>query len=175
MEAVKVDGRYRHFVTGEFNSHAGFLPDEIYTKVLDNIVITCVDIVVVHQGKILLGKRAIEPNKDWWVVGGRMKPGESFEDAAARNIKRELNLEAQPSSFQYLNTQSLVWPSRAQAPKEHGCHDVVITMVLRITAEEKKNIKPNNEYEEIRWISPSEILTGCFKPHPALVQHAKDL
>ena len=61
MDAIEVAGRYRHFVTGKFESHAGFLPDEIYTKVLDSIVVTCVDVVVFYQWKMLLGKRAIEP------------------------------------------------------------------------------------------------------------------
>ena len=113
MKVVRVEESYRHFVTGEFKSHAEFLPDEIYSKVLDNIVITCVDIIVCHAGKMLLGKRAIEPQSDWWIIRGKMKPGESFNEAATRNVRRELGLNIKPYLFQYLSSTSLVWVSSA--------------------------------------------------------------
>lgn len=35
----------RHFVTGKLKSYTSFLPDEIYSRILDNIVVTCVDII----------------------------------------------------------------------------------------------------------------------------------
>ncbi len=166
----------RHYVTGDFKSHAVRMSEDDYSKALDSLVITCVDIVVAHKGLMLIGKRTIEPQSGWWIIGGRMIPGESFTEAAARNVKRELNLNIKPFRFKYLNTQSMVLPIRAQPPKNHGCHMVSIAMTLTITNKEAKDIKLNEEYEELKWMSPKDIIKeNLLKPHPALVQHAKDL
>lgn len=175
MKTVQVEGKYRHFVTGEFKSQAVRMTDDDYSKALDSLVITCVDVVAVHKGEILLGKRAIEPNPDWWVAGGRMMPGESFEEAAARNVKRELGLDVEPYLFEYLNTHSVVWPTRAQPPQDHGCHEVIITMVLPLTNEEVDNIKPNQEYERLWWLPVKKVVSNHSQFHPALVQHARDV
>ena len=59
--------------------------------VLDNIVKACNDILPVHRGKILLGKRNVYPQKSWWFgCGGKMLPGETRVEATRRLLKREL-------------------------------------------------------------------------------------
>ena len=45
------------FVTGDFKSHASFLPDDVYATVLDNIVKATNDMILTHKGKIYLGCR----------------------------------------------------------------------------------------------------------------------
>lgn len=162
----------RHFVTGNFRSHAVFLPEKEYATVLDNVVIACVDCVVINRnGEMLLGKRIIEPWPDWWIVGGRMRPGESFEEAAARNLKRELNLAVDPARFKYLDTLSLVFARRAQPPQENGAHAISITMTLYISDEEKEMISPNEEYEKIQWLGPESIFIDS-RFHPAIRRYA---
>ena len=48
--------------------------DEEYGRVLDNFVIACVDVVVLHGNKVLLEKRTYDPLHDqWWIFGGRIK------------------------------------------------------------------------------------------------------
>jgi ADP-ribose pyrophosphatase YjhB (NUDIX family) len=165
----------RHFVTGDFQSHATWLSEEDYAKVLDNIVIACVDCILVNDKReMLLGKRNIEPAPTWWIVGGRMKPGESFKTAAARNVKRELNLSIDPVRFHYFDTYSFVWARRAQPPKDNGCHTVSITMKLNIDEAEIRQIKPNEEYEKIQWIKPEKILANSSF-HPGIQKCAEDL
>ena len=49
-------------------------------------------VVVVHEGSILLCKRAIEPRRGFWTVpAGFMELGESLPDAAARETWEEAN------------------------------------------------------------------------------------
>jgi len=58
----------RHFITGNFQSHARWLSDEDCSKVQDNIVVTCVDCAIINKiGQMLLGKRTHEPWPDWWI------------------------------------------------------------------------------------------------------------
>lgn len=166
---------YHHFVTGDFKSHAGFLSDEDYAKVLDNIVITCADCLVINKNKILLGKRTYEPQPDWWIIGGRMRPGESFETAAARNTKREIGLDIKPSRFRYFSAYSSVWARRAQAPQDHGSHTISIIMILEISNTEAEAIKLGEGFEKIQWIKPKDIIARAKEFHPELVSYARDL
>ncbi len=53
-------------------------------------------IIVEHQGKILLGKRNMQPGKGkWTLLGGYVGRGETVEEAAVREIREETNLDVQ--------------------------------------------------------------------------------
>jgi 8-oxo-dGTP diphosphatase len=53
-------------------------------------------VVVHHEGKLLLGRRNIDPAKGAWsFFGGYVERGEKVEVAALREVKEETNLEVQ--------------------------------------------------------------------------------
>ena len=53
-------------------------------------------VVVEHEGKILLGRRNIDPGKGMWsFFGGYVNRGEKVEEAALREVKEETNLDVQ--------------------------------------------------------------------------------
>ena len=87
---------------------------------LDALVKGCSDILVVSSdgSKLYLGRRKVEPQPDWWFIGGRARPGDETRVAAARNVKRELGLDLAPSRFEVLANYSFVWRMRAQPPCE---------------------------------------------------------
>jgi len=61
---------------------------------------SCVTIIVVQDGKILLGKRAIEPQKDYWdSPGGFIDSGETAAEAIHREMKEETNLDIEIIDF----------------------------------------------------------------------------
>ena len=61
---------------------------------LDPKLVTVV--VVHHEGKILLGKRNINPGKGLWsFFSGYVNRGEQVEEAAIREVKEETNLDVQ--------------------------------------------------------------------------------
>lgn len=164
-----------HFVTGAFIARQTHLSEEDYAKVLDCVVIACVDCLLVHDAHMLLGKRTREPHPDWWLVGGRMLPGESFADAALRNLKRELALTVEDASrFEFLGVSSLVWGKRAQARQEHGCHTIAVTLTLKITARERALIQPNDEYAALQWLTPEHVRSDP-KYHPLIREIAGKL
>ena len=70
-----------HFVTGDFRPQKVFLPDKEYGLALDALVKGCADVLLTRgEGaslRILLGKRKVEPQPDWWFVGGRTRPGDT--------------------------------------------------------------------------------------------------
>jgi len=163
-----------HFIENGFESHAKFISDASYGIALDNMVFACVDIVLLNEAReMLLGKRIAFPHPDWWIIGGRMLPGENFEESAARLLKRELDLTTPPARFQYLCAYSLVWAKRAQPPQKNGSHNISITMIAKLSDGEKNNVKIKpKEYKSLQWINLDEMINRDF--HPALIMLAKN-
>jgi ADP-ribose pyrophosphatase len=49
--------------------------------------------IVIHEGKILLVKRGVEPGKDLWAIpGGTLRLGETLRECAAREILEETGI-----------------------------------------------------------------------------------
>ncbi len=69
-------------------------PECGFITFLDPKLVTVV--VVHHEGKILLGKRNINPGKGMWsFFSGYVNRGEEVEEAAIREVKEETNLDVQ--------------------------------------------------------------------------------
>ena len=58
--------------------------------------------------------REVQPQPDWWLIGGRMRIGCSPQEAAARNVKRETGLDLAPGRLQFLTAVSMLWKHRKQ-------------------------------------------------------------
>ena len=164
------------FITGDYETRKVFLPDREYGLALDALVKACSDVLIVSAdgARLLLGKRLVEPQPDWWFIGGRARPGDSTRSAAARNVKRELGLDLSPERFEAVATYSMVWQFRAQAPVDHGTADISTVHALRLTAkEESKVVLDPKEYETSAYFTFEEVLAGEF--HPCLKQAVRDL
>jgi len=170
----------RQFSTGRESKPGNFLPESVYSQALDELVIACVDIIPVYNGQMLIGLRTWEPQPNWWCFGGRMRKGELYQIAAARNTKRELfqntqEIKINPDRFILVGIYNLIWNTRAQTPIENGSHVISVTMMLPLTDDESSLLHCNEEYHETRWIRPCEIIVGAEKYHPCLVLMAKDI
>jgi ADP-ribose pyrophosphatase YjhB (NUDIX family) len=171
--------RTTQFVTGDFTPHHCFLPDDTYGLALDALVKACSDVLLLSpdRASLFLGRRKVEPQPDWWFVGGRSKPGDSTQEAAARNVKRELKLAIEPARFETVGNYSFVWEFRQQEPQDHGTADISTVHMVHLSAEEAaacdKAMDPD-EYRDSQWIRIEEVLkSDSF--HPALQQAVADL
>ena len=118
--------------------HNVFFNDGTYSKILDSIVIACVDIMITSGENILLVKRNIEPRKGhWWILGGRMIAGESPIICAKRKLLKDVGFDLiDESRLQYFNTYSTYFNIRHQEPKNNGSHTVNITYLLELSQDE---------------------------------------
>ena len=118
------------------------LSDLEYGKVLDNIVVGCVDVAVIYQGKILLEKRDKDPIQGhWWIFGGRVLVGENLKSTAQRGVQRELNVYIDDlNRFVQFGVYNLVWPTRREPKQENGCHHLLIAHLVSLTGLEYKKI-----------------------------------
>ncbi len=70
------------------------LSDQLYKTIIDNAINLCTDIFLYHKGKMLLVRRTQEPCKGlYWPAGGRIRKGETADQAARRIIKKELGID----------------------------------------------------------------------------------
>ena len=93
------------------------------------------------DGKILLGRRDIEPRRGCWVFpGGFMDVGESAEDAAIRETREEVCLEV--ANLQLLGVFTRIEPG---------------VVVIVYAAEAVGEPQVGEETTEIAWFAPDEI------------------
>ncbi|KAH8047824.1 hypothetical protein JL722_12843 [Aureococcus anophagefferens] len=169
----------RHFITGDFEKRTVFLPDKEYGLALDALVKGCADVLITSGAgpslRILLGKRRVEPQPDWWFVGGRTRPGDTPAEGAARNVKRELGLALDPARFAAVGTYSFVWRLRAQAPATNGTADVSTVFELHLADDEAADLSPAPTPRSTPTPPgrPDAVLAGDY--HPALQQAVRDL
>jgi hypothetical protein len=166
------------FTTGRELEPGGRLPESVYSQAVDALVIGCADVVPVHDGRMLIGLRSREPQPDWWCFGGRMRRGELYQIAAARNIHLELfhgveGLHVHPDRFVMIGVYNLIWDTRAQEPIENGSHTLSVTMMLALTDMEVEYIRPNDEYRGVQWILPDELVGTPDRFHPCLIEMAR--
>ena len=68
------------------------IPPEEWEAIVANVPLVSVDLVVEHDGGVLLGKRENEPVKgEWFVPGGTVLKNESRSDAVHRVADEELD------------------------------------------------------------------------------------
>jgi hypothetical protein len=164
-----------------------FIEDEAYKQALSGLVIKCVDIVIYDPatGRVLVGERDQEPQRGDWVIGGRMRAGETAHEAAIRNLRRELGDRVANEASERLEPigteYDMVWDTREQDPtlNEDGetvtiAHMSSSPMALPMSEAEFNSIaKPNEEYAGLRWEDGFELYeapAGTYHPaHQAMV------
>lgn len=135
------------------------LTDLEFSRALDHLVIACVDVILIHQAKVLLAKRNQYPRRDWWMIGGRMQTGESPLQAVIRKIDQETNLGRVASDrLQFMNVYSTCFTKRKQQPQDHGLHSLNLIYRLELTPNEFNSLQLTPlEYEAWEWVASSEI------------------
>ncbi len=117
-------------------------------------------VVVDPAGRIVLVHRP--RYDDWALPKGKLDAGESFEDAALREVEEETGLRCR-----------LV---RELAPSEYtdnkGRPKLVRYWLMEV--EHDPGFEPNDEVDELCWLSPAEALSLLTYPRDAEVLRSAD-
>lgn len=113
--------------------------------------------------RCLLGRQAVWPKGMFSALAGFVEPGESLEEACARELAEEAALKT--LSVRYHSTQPWPWPS-----------SLMIGLIAEV---ENEDASPDQtELEEVRWFTREEAkmllageIQGAWAPPPLAIAH----
>jgi NAD+ diphosphatase len=103
-------------------------------------------IVLVSDGdRALLGRQASWPPGRYSTIAGFVEPGESLEDAVAREVREETGVDVDEVCYQ----SSQPWPFPAS-----------LMLGFRATAGPQREIHRGSELADVQWFSRADLLAG---------------
>jgi 8-oxo-dGTP diphosphatase len=144
--------------------------------------IVAVGAVILREDKVLLIRRRNPPSQGQWTIpGGVMELGETFQEAARREVREECGLEVEPGPVVEV-VQNIV-RDEAGAVRYHY---VIVDVLAEVTG---GTLQADEDAADARWVGEEEleqleltksarpllrrILPGCVQsfrgrlPHPA--------
>ncbi|WP_211276698.1 NAD(+) diphosphatase [Erythrobacter tepidarius] len=98
--------------------------------------------LVEHDGRLLLGRQPRFPPKMYSALAGFVEPGETIEEAVAREIREEAGVQVR--DVRYIASQPWPFPSQLMI----GCTSVADDPTLKIDS---------TELEDARWFTRAEL------------------
>ena len=119
--------------------------------------------VVIRDGRIVVVHRP--RYDDWSLPKGKLDPGESWEEAALREVEEETGLRCELGA----ELSPTFYDDRKGRPK-------AVRYWLMEPSEEEHVFEPNEEVDELRWLPPSEATELLTYEHDIdLAQEVSDL
>jgi NAD+ diphosphatase len=114
-------------------------------------------VLVSHADQALLGRQASWPAGRYSTIAGFVEPGESLEDAVAREVLEETGVVVDEVHYQ----SSQPWPFPAS-----------LMLGFRATAGAARNIQRGSELEDVQWFSRADLKSGkVLLPPPQAIAH----
>lgn len=141
----------REYTDGVTLKEARHLTEEVYRAAMTSLIIVCVDVLLINKARksVYLAKRIVDPLPIRWMIGGRLRKGESASSGIVRKCLEETGIEFSPERFSFLAMHRYILGSRKQEPVEEGSDSLAYTFVLEPTKEELEQMAmglDKNEY-----------------------------
>ena len=128
------------------------IPTELFQQIIENMPVFCIDIVLVHDNKVLLTYRTDEPAKNqWWIQGGRVYKNERINEAIQRLAKRETGMEVEV--IKQIGTYEVFF-DKGSLELKTGIHDVAVCFLVK--PKEELNVNLDNTHKQYKWIERVE-------------------
>jgi acetyl-CoA carboxylase carboxyl transferase subunit beta len=109
------------------------------------VVLAASAVIADPGGRVLLVRRKHDPQRGRWSVpGGRVEPGETLEEAAAREAREETGLQ--------VTVGRELWRVRVPAGegREYDVHGFAANVV-------GGRLAPGDDATDARWVAPGEL------------------
>ena len=106
--------------------------------------------ITIHEGRILLVERGVEPSRGLWAIpGGTLKLGETLQECAAREILEETGISIKVGACIYV----FDFFERDDSGKIKF-HFVIVDFAAEYISGEPKGA---DDAEDARWVAPEEL------------------
>lgn len=116
--------------------------------------------IIIQNRKVLVERST---GKEFFIhPGGKIEPGETAKQAVARELKEEFGIDVREEDLEPFDKNSA---PAANSP------EVNVHMDVFLVKKWQGELVPDNEVEEIRWLSsdvPSDIKLGSIMQHETL-------
>ncbi len=110
--------------------------------------------LIVHEGKLLLVKRGVDPAKGKWSIpGGAVELGEKIRDAVIREVKEECGLDVEIASDKPLDAIDNPTMSKNGRLKYHY---VFLQFLVRLKS---GVLRPASDVLDAKWVPFNEVKT----------------
>lgn len=134
-----------------------YIPEEKFREIERLIPIASFNAIIVDsKGRVLVMKRNNEPAKGrYWFPGGRIKLGQSLEEALKEQIKEETGLEwSDLKVLKVASADSSIFKSR---------HTVNINFLFKKVSNSEAQL--NQEHSVYKWLRPEEFDKERLDPY----------
>lgn len=137
----------------------------------ETLKLSTADSVVICQGKVLLIKRKNTPGKDCWALpGGFVNRGETFADAAKRELSEETNID-----INIRNLNSKGWHLFDDPKRCFGIDRVTVAQLFELDGDFPA-ISAADDAQDAKWVELSHIKNiKMFDDHADIIDHFLDI
>jgi colanic acid biosynthesis protein WcaH len=132
--------------------------EEEYLYILQNTPLVSVDLLVIYEGKYLVGKRLNKPAQGYYFVpGARVFKNEPISEAVYRVLESECNISERGLCPKFLGTYEHYYPDNFSG-KPGSTQYFVMAHKICITKEQRDNIVSDSQHSSFMWLNEQEIL-----------------
>ncbi|MFT8211617.1 MAG: GDP-mannose mannosyl hydrolase [Symbiopectobacterium sp.] len=135
------------------------LDKDLFRTIVVNTPLISIDLIVKdEQSRVLLGKRINQPAQGYWFVpGGRIFKGESFQSACTRICNEELGRPIEITHARFLGVYEHFYENNFSGedfPTHYVVHGYEINSNLNLL------LQPLIQHECFQWISVPDLLSS---------------
>ncbi|MCG5534302.1 GDP-mannose mannosyl hydrolase [Halorhodospira sp. 9621] len=142
-----------------------WLPAETFQQVIAAAPLVSIDLLI-HDGagRYLLGERTNPPAQGWWFVpGGRVRKGESLDEAFRRVTQAELGQTLERADAEFLGVYEHFYSDSA-LDEQTPTHYVVLAYRSAMT-DLPQAAPPDDQHRQVGWW-PAERIRLATDVHP---------
>lgn len=135
---------------------------DVFTRTDPVAIVLVVDAAPGARRTLLVRKAQYVPRTRHTCVAGFVEPGESAEEAAAREVKEETNVDVDPASVRFVASQP--WPSALGS-------QLMLGFMCRARADSAPVRADPAELDDARWYTVDDVRAALAAPDPAADPH----
>lgn len=130
------------------------IQEDLFKQIVENMPISCVDLIILNKGKVLLIYRKDSPAKNqWWTPSGRQKKKEKIEQTVIRKAKEEVGLDVSIKKF--VGVYDYIFEEPRYQEMQSGDHGVTHVYIVGLKDSEQKATLDQTS-TDFKWIDKIE-------------------